>query len=229
MRARLQRVQSPPVDAMSSGSASSQSSPARKSAHAGWHLLSAPPPMVNRMHNASCAFLLLSAVIVCSWLPAVPAFAEGRCPPGQYPVGGQGVGGCAPIPGSAASLQRAAPQPAAPTSRWGTRWGAVAASDSTSDAGAAAGRRAKAAAISDAMADCRRNGAPDCKIMAEYSNQCFAWVSPDGGDGKGLGGLGEGMTPELALKKAMSYCDNPKGNGCKVAYSACSLPELEAL
>ncbi|TGS15267.1 DUF4189 domain-containing protein, partial [Mesorhizobium sp. M1C.F.Ca.ET.187.01.1.1] len=27
------------------------------------------------------------------------ASAEGRCPPGQYPIGGQGVGGCAPIPG----------------------------------------------------------------------------------------------------------------------------------
>lgn len=162
-------------------------------------------------------------------LSPLAANAEGNCPPGHYPIGGQGVQGCAPIPGAAASQQRAVPQPAAPTSRWGTRWGAVAASDSTSDAGAAAGRRAKAAAISDAMADCRRNGAPDCKIMAEYSNQCFAWVSPDGGDGKGLGGLGEGMTPELALKKAMSYCDNPKGNGCKVAYSACSLPELEAL
>ncbi|PKH72960.1 hypothetical protein CXF96_13295 [Stenotrophomonas sp. Betaine-02u-21] len=162
-------------------------------------------------------------------LSPLAANAEGNCPPGHYPIGGQGVQGCAPIPGAAASQQRAVPQPAAPTSRWGTRWGAVAASDSTSDAGAAAGRRAKAAAISDAMADCRRNGAPDCKIMAEYSNQCFAWVSPDGGDGKGLGGLGEGMTPELALKKAMSYCDNPRGNGCKVAYSACSLPELESL
>ncbi|PKH70825.1 hypothetical protein CXF90_12540, partial [Stenotrophomonas sp. Betaine-02u-23] len=99
-------------------------------------------------------------------LSPLAANAEGNCPPGHYPIGGQGVQGCAPIPGAAASQQRAVPQPAAPTSRWGTRWGAVAASDSTSDAGAAAGRRAKAAAISDAMADCRRNGAPDCKIMA---------------------------------------------------------------
>jgi len=173
--------------------------------------------------------VLLGLLAFQASLSPLAAKAEGNCPPGYYPIGGQGVQGCAPIGAGAAAQQPAAPQPAMPTSRWGTRWGAVAASDSTSDAGAAAGRRTKAEAISEAMADCRRNGAPDCKIMAEYSNQCFAWVSPDGGDGRGLGGLGEGKTPQLALKKAMSYCDNPQGNGCKVAYSACSLPELEPL
>lgn len=229
MRARLQRVQSPPVDAISNGWASSPSSPARESTHAGRHLLSVPPPLVNRVHNSSCALLLLSAVIVCSWLPAFPAFAEGRCPPGQYPVGGQGVGGCAPIPGAAASQQRAAPQATAPTSRWGTRWGAIVASAATSDAGAATGRLTKSDALSEAMAKCRRNGATDCKVMAEYSNQCVAWVVPDGGDATALGGLGEGATPELAMKKAQSYCENRAGNGCKVAYSACSLPEIEPI
>ncbi|MDR6094654.1 DUF4189 domain-containing protein [Stenotrophomonas sp. SORGH_AS_0321] len=103
------------------------------------------------------------------------------------------------------------------------------ASAATSDAGAAAGRLTKSDALSEAMAKCRRNGATDCKVMAEYSNQCVAWVVPDGGDATALGGLGEGATPELALKKAQSYCENRAGNGCKVAYSACSLPEIEPI
>jgi hypothetical protein len=42
------------------------------------------------------AFVVLLAVSV--MLPFA-AGAEGRCPPGSYPAGGQGVGGCAPHPG----------------------------------------------------------------------------------------------------------------------------------
>lgn len=45
-----------------------------------------------RMNN----FLLL---ILLTLAPLV-TYGEGRCPPGQYPVGGQGAGGCAPIPAS---------------------------------------------------------------------------------------------------------------------------------
>jgi len=103
------------------------------------------------------------------------------------------------------------------------------ASAATSDAGAATGRLTKSDALSEAMATCRRNGATDCKVMAEYSNQYVAWVVPDGGDATALGGLGEGATPELAMKKAQSYCENRAGNGCEVAYSACSLPEIEPI
>lgn len=46
------------------------------------------------------------------------AFAEGGCPAGQYPIGGQGVQGCAPIPsaGSGGGDLR-------PNGRWIKTWG----------------------------------------------------------------------------------------------------------
>jgi hypothetical protein len=55
------------------------------------------------------------------------AVAEGGCPPGMYPIGGQGVQGCAPIPGAsgASSQQLPAPLPR-PTGRWHKTWGAMA-------------------------------------------------------------------------------------------------------
>lgn len=48
------------------------------------------------------------------------AFAEGGCPAGQYPIGGQGVQGCAPIPsaGSGGGDLR-------PNGRWIKTWGAI--------------------------------------------------------------------------------------------------------
>ena len=73
---------------------------------------------------ASKTYMLLGAVLLAQFVP-VAAMAEGRCPPGQYPIGGQGVGGCAPIPGAGQSGDGVAP-----TGRWETRWGAIA-----SDAG----------------------------------------------------------------------------------------------
>jgi len=57
---------------------------------------------------------------------ACDARADGRCPPGQYPVGGQGVGGCAPIPGGSSQATRP--------------WGAIAGAASTGDMGASVGK-----------------------------------------------------------------------------------------
>lgn len=41
------------------------------------------------------------------------AFAEGGCPAGQYPIGGQGVQGCAPIPGPVGRVASLTPRKAA--------------------------------------------------------------------------------------------------------------------
>ncbi len=47
------------------------------------------------------------------------AHAEGGCPSGMYPIGGQGVQGCAPIPGASAGQGGASPPaPPRPTGRW---------------------------------------------------------------------------------------------------------------
>src|SRR2546427_3315443 len=62
------------------------------------------------------------------------ASAEGRCPPGQYPIGDQGVGGCAPIPGAGRSAPDENP------GHWVKTWGAVAGS-MNGDAGASTGHQ----------------------------------------------------------------------------------------
>lgn len=50
------------------------------------------------------------------------ALAEGNCPPGFYPIGGQGVQGCAPIPGAnAGATERAGASK--PRMRYMDQWG----------------------------------------------------------------------------------------------------------
>nr|WP_080376630.1 DUF4189 domain-containing protein [Stenotrophomonas pavanii] len=86
------------------------------------------------------------------------AWAEGRCPPGQYPIGGQGAGGCAPIPagGSGAESPR-------PTGRWIKTWGAIALSPSGAS-GASTGKKSKSLAAKEAEAVCAQEGASGCKV-----------------------------------------------------------------
>lgn len=50
------------------------------------------------LFGSLCLFLLLLGTT-----PIDSAVAEGRCPPAQYPIGDQGVGGCAPISGAGQS------------------------------------------------------------------------------------------------------------------------------
>ncbi|KHL51364.1 hypothetical protein OZ10_20095, partial [Xanthomonas cannabis pv. cannabis] len=53
---------------------------------------------------------------------SLETFAEGNCPPGYYPIGGQGAAGCAPIP-QGGSGESAAPRAAG---KWIKTWGAFA-------------------------------------------------------------------------------------------------------
>lgn len=70
-------------------------------------------------------FVGILAMVVLFW--SSPLAAEGNCPSGFYPIGGQGVSGCAPIPGAVAgTASPSAPPPAQPLGEWLTRWGAVA-------------------------------------------------------------------------------------------------------
>jgi len=167
------------------------------------------------------AFVVLLAVSV--MLPFA-AGAEGRCPPGQYPVGGQGVGGCAPTPGRGNS--QPAQQQAPPPPVWlHTRYGAIAMSPSTSAAGVAAEQASSEAAAAVAMKDCQREGARDCAAISRYSNQCIALLVPGAWPARAKGGIGTGVTPELARQDAQKNCIDPAGSGCTATYEACSFPE----
>lgn len=145
--------------------------------------------------------------------------AEGSCPPGYYPIGGQGVQGCAPIPGSQTSSVENAPRP---SGRWADGWGAVASSASTHDVGFSSGMRSKRSAEQAAIQRCSVDGARDCNIIKTYKNQCFAWAVPVT-DGPGMAaGLARAPGLKNVESLALSQCVDPLGERCEIFYSNCS-------
>ncbi|WP_421567374.1 DUF4189 domain-containing protein [Stenotrophomonas sp. PD6] len=172
-------------------------------------------------------FILLALIVV-----PLTAFAEGACPPGQYPIGGQGVVGCAPIPGAGASGSAPASRP---TGKWETRWGAVA-DDTTTVApgadiatGVAASQKTKRAAESLAMSRCTQGGGTACKVRLSYHNQCVALADPVGERVPGaITTANTAVTVDEAKSDALRICQSVKGQRCEVYYSACSMSEFKA-
>lgn len=156
------------------------------------------------------------------------AFAEGRCPPGQYPVGGQGVGGCAPIPGGASGGAVSS----VPTGKWETRWGAIA-EDSSANArgvptatGASDSQKSKRDAERAAVAHCTKLGGQKCKVVGTYHNQCIAIADPKApGQGGGRSVTYRAETLELAQSEALKRCADGAAE-CSIFYSACSMSEF---
>lgn len=142
------------------------------------------------------------------------AFAQG-CPPGQYPVSGQGWNYCAPTPGAA---QGEAPpqQPTGP--RWKNNWQATAVDNGTGALGTATGRSTAKEAESGALMDCEDKGGVHCEVQISEENGCVAMVVGD----KLLNTKG-GLTQEEAISKATVEC-NAKNSTCRVYYSHCDLP-----
>ena len=164
-------------------------------------------------------------------LTSFAALAEGRCPPGQYPIGDQNVGGCAPIPGAGGG---AAPAPVA-TGKWETRWGAIA-DDQTANArgvpvptGASQSKTSKREAISAAVKQCEEGGGKKCVATIVYYNQCVALADPD----KAHAALGmksathRAPTLNEAESMALGRCREKGGGECTIFYSACSMSEFK--
>jgi len=166
--------------------------------------------------------LALSLVAVMS---AGTAHAEGGCPPGMYPVGGQGVQGCAPIPGAGGSTAQQVPAPPPrPTGKWHKTWGAMAIGRD-GDTGVSKGKDSKREAEKVALAQCATWGADDCKVMLAYENQCAAIASPKGSNtGASFAG---GPTIESASNTSMKSCIKAGGVRCEIVYSDCSEPRFE--
>lgn len=148
---------------------------------------------------------------------AGPASSEGRCPPGSYPVGGQGVGGCAPIGNGQPSSQPRA------TGRWHKTWGAVAIAPSNGDIGVSTGKASKLEAEQEAISSCRNGGAPDCRSELSYKNQCVAAAKSQGSNG---GSLRTGASEEKASEFALARCES-RGGSCSIIYVGCSKPVFE--
>ena len=167
--------------------------------------------------------LILVGLLLCLFVTG-EARAEGRCPPGQYPIGGQGVGGCAPIPGSGTGGVQSGP---IATGRWIKTWGAIAGAASTGDMGASVGRRSKREAVSEALARCATHGAKDCKIDTTYKNQCVAYADPEPSS-KGIVSISVAGSREEATNRVLSYCAKNGGGQCKVLYTDCAEPIFES-
>jgi hypothetical protein len=146
--------------------------------------------------------------------------AEGGCPPGSYPVGGQGVQGCAPIP-TGGPLDSEGPKP---TGRWIKTWGAIALS-SGGDTGVSVGKVRKADAVKEAELLCAQYGAADCKVAYSYKNQCAAAATPASGFGGTL--FARAGNKEIAMDLAIQACSRHGGDKCEVKYSACTEPLFE--
>ncbi len=153
--------------------------------------------------------------------------AEGRCPPGQYPVGDQNVGGCAPIPGGGST---SAPSP---TGKWETRWGAVAEDTApvmaggTLATGVSVSQKSKRAANELALSRCAGMGGQKCKVRLSYHNQCVAMADPVGERVPGaISTANTGETEQIAKSSALQRCQAVGGQRCEVFYSACSMSEF---
>jgi len=160
-------------------------------------------------------FFILSAFIT---FPHV-VWAEGRCPPGQYPVGGPGVLGCAPIPGYGAQQGRRAPVPAG---EWLKTWGAIAGSLTTDLIGVSTGERSKIEAEKVALDQCRSEGDLNCKVTLVYHNQCVAIAIPS--SGKGVSYIASAPSKPEAESDSIALCSDTGGGQCVKFYSACSEP-----
>lgn len=184
------------------------------------------------VHGRAAGFVLLASALSAGFV--AQALAEGRCPPGQYPIGGQGVQGCAPMPGGGAGSNGVSPRP---TGRWETRWGAIAEDTSPGPGaplatGAAVSQNSKRAASSLAMDECRKQGGNKCEVRLAYYNQCAAIADPGSSSGVIAGGTSiaaHAETLEQATDLAVRDCMQANGRGdCAVSYSACSMSEFRA-
>jgi hypothetical protein len=166
---------------------------------------------------------LMQAVIAAMFsLAFSSASAEGNCPPGMYPIGGQGVQGCAPIPGASSGGSATIPTPPPrPLGEWVKTWGALAGSSSGSEGGAFVGEPSERAAKGTAISNCEKNGGR-CRIEFTYQNQCVAAVTSElASTGTQYASSG---TVESAGEQAMRDCQAAGGAHCRIIYSECSAP-----
>ena len=154
------------------------------------------------------------------------ACAEGSCPSGSYPIGGQGAVGCAPIPTDDESVAMGSSVSARPAGKWKTMWGAIYADSVVGDIGAANGEQSKNKAKRLAEERCKKHGAKECELLLVYSNQCgaLAWPSLVGAKVTADGGLSADAANDSALQK----CARSGGGVCKIVYSECSKPVFES-
>lgn len=158
--------------------------------------------------------------------PGLPALAEQGCPPGQYPIGGQGVAACAPIPQGSSGQQESRS-----LGKWIKTWGAISLDKSSVGAlGVSTGKLSKSEAEQDAIAGCVKAGGKECQKWNSYKNQCAAVAEPyqNGRSSAGTIHFRTGASPEKIKIEVEKNCSAENKTQCRVIYEACSEPIFES-
>ena len=166
---------------------------------------------IERIYQLKC--YLPAIVLLVALLTIQCATAQG-CPPGQYPVVGQGWNYCAAAPNSAAQSQQAEPSPV-----WDSRYQSVAADIPKGILGTSRDQTTAIVAEQVALTDCKAKGGVSCEIQITNSNGCVAMAV-----GNTRLNLKSGDSKDEAEGKALRSC-NEEDQNCQVRYSACSLPK----
>jgi hypothetical protein len=101
-------------------------------------------------------------------------------------------------------------------------WGALAISESTMKAGASHGENSEEAAEQTALANCRRNGPADCKILTPVSNRCLSLAIGHPGIHYGYS---SGSDRNTAAARALAECRSRGGSNCAVVVAPCALDD----
>ena len=159
------------------------------------------------------AHILLLCCLLCL---SAQSHAEGGCPAGMVPEGGQGAMSCRPLPGYSQGGTQA--QPGAPSMHWVSRWGAIALdAQVTRFSGASHDKASREEAEQVAMKNCLDQGAAQCQLISVYANGCVALAASD----SVFGAASRNTIPESA-RAAMTQCGEAT---CRVIYSRCTRPQ----
>ncbi len=144
------------------------------------------------------------------------ASAEGRCPPGQYPVASNG---CAPIPGYGAGQAQQAPRVIHRTIYLESH-GAIAIEPKSGEYEFVVGRSSKSDAKKDAIAGCNARIGGGCKHLMWFMNGCavLAW-----GDNQVFTASSE--TKDEAISEVRENCSNGGVPSCEIIETKCSIPQ----
>ena len=162
-----------------------------------------------------CSLLMFSSLSHLAW-------AEGNCPQGMYPVGGQGVMGCAPIPnygGGGGGYQ-------APTYYTYAVVGAIA-SGSNGVVGHSFAKVFRGDLRAKAVKDCQEKGGTNCEVWFTYQETQCATVGQAKGTTKLYGqvtGRDHTFRKKFGRESVLSQCqrDGFRKDQCEVVYERCS-------
>lgn len=169
---------------------------------------------MKRIHKT----FILCLLLVTGVLP-LAAFAEGNCPSGMYPMGGQGVQGCAPIPVSSTG----SPYDNRPNWAQTVRGVAV---DARGDTFISNSMRSRGKAKRASLQECREFGKGECTLAALFQAQCVAVAHA--GLGTETTSVVAAMSEQGAVIVALQQCSAKAAwkrmpeDQCRIARTACT-------